>query len=258
MSWSIPSIGGIDWAGAFSWASTNKPAAIVLSTTIVVYPIRYFVPRMFPRLLRRRGRDEREVAIRSVLLARLWGGIVLGIPALWIAFRCLPHYPNRLGLNVDHAGISIIAAVISWIVIWLTFSVMVRVWPGFFTGYPEMKVRPPWPMRLILLNTVSWFVYLIPYEFLFRGFLLYPLASAYGGAMATLISMGLYSFAHVVNEPQEQSSTILAGILFSGLALGTGSILAPVLIHCCLAPSMELFALRAESRAGAGTAVRTS
>jgi CAAX amino terminal protease family. len=245
--WVILLIGGIDWAGTLSWPAASKPALIVLSTAILAIPVSYWVPRLFPQFLRRWLLTEREVAIWTVILARVWGAIALGVPSAWIALCLLPAYPNRLGVNLNHAGVSIVAAVIAWIVLSTTFWLSTRVWPGFFKGYPEIDVRP-WTFGLILLNTASWIVYLIPFEFLFRGFLLFPLASLYGGAVATLVSTGLYSVFHLVREPQEQLSTIFGGVLFSCLALGTGSILAPILTHWFMAPAMEIFALRAQPR----------
>jgi membrane protease YdiL (CAAX protease family) len=245
--WIILLIERIDWAGTLSWPAANNQALIVLSTAILAIPVSYWVPKLFPEILRRRRLTERDVAIWSVILGRLWGAVALGVPAVWMAVCVLPAYPNRLGLNLNHAGVSIAAAVIAWIVISLNFLLFTRLWPGFFKGYPEIGVRP-WPVGLIFLNTASWIVYLIPYEFLFRGFLLFPLASMYGSAVGTFISMGLYSFAHLVKEPQEQLATIFAGVLFSCLALGTGSILAPILIHCFLAPVTEIFALRVQQR----------
>jgi membrane protease YdiL (CAAX protease family) len=254
MNWSLLPIDRIDWAGVLSWPTTNKPALIVLATVILVYPVSYFVPWLFPGLLRRWLLTERSVAIWSVLLSRVWGAFVLGIPAVWIALADLPPSANRYGLNLNRAGISIVVAVTAWIMVWIAFAILVRVWPGFFKGYPEIHVRR-WTVGLVVLNTVSWIVYLIPYEFLFRGFLLYPLAEAYGGAIAIAVTTGLYSFTHLVKEPQEQISTIFVGVLFGFVGLWTGSLLAPVLIHCFTAPVTEIFALRAKPEVRFGRVV---
>ena len=230
-------------ADALSWSTTNRSALIALATVIVAYPVSYWVPQLFPRILRRRSLSERDVAIWSVILARLWGAAALGVPASLIALCVLPRYPNRLGVNLSHAGVSIVVALAVWIFIWSGYTLFARIWPRFFTGYPEIDTDS-WTSGLILLNTASWIIYLIPYEFVFRGFLLFPLASAFGGTVAMLISIGHYSFAHLVKEPQEQVSTIFGGVLFSCLALATSSILGPILIHCFLAPVTEIFAIR--------------
>jgi membrane protease YdiL (CAAX protease family) len=247
--WIILLIERIDWAEAMSWPATAKPALIVLSTAILAIPTSHWVPRLFPQFLRRWLHTDREVAIWTVILTRLWGTIALGVPSVWIALCVLPPYPNRLGVNLNHAGVSIVVAVISWIVLTTTFWLFLRFWPAFYKGYPEIDIRP-WTFGLMALNSASWIVYLIPFEFLFRGFLLFPLASLYGGAVAMLVSTGIYSIFHLVREPQEQLSTIFAGVLFGGLALGTGSILAPILIHWFMAPAVEIFALRARPRPG--------
>lgn len=232
----------VEWSAALSWSTSNKPVVIVLITAILAYPTGYWISLLLPPLLRRRGLSEREVSIWSVILFRAWSGIVLGVPTAVIGFTMLPRDPNRLGLNLQHAGVSMMVAVIAWIVIFAACWFSARGSGVMFAGYPE--IAPPWTTRLTLLNTASWIVYLIPFEFFFRGFLLFTLASAYGGTAAVLIVTGLYSFTHLVRKPPEQIGTIPGGILFGVLALGTGSILGPVLIHCFLAPVTEIFALR--------------
>src|SRR5882672_5612861 len=102
MDLAILTIGDIDWAGTVSWPATAKPAVVVLITAVLAIPLSYWVPRSFPKLLRRWVHTDRDVAIWSVVLFRVWGAIALGVPSVMVALCVLPAYPNRLGVNLNH------------------------------------------------------------------------------------------------------------------------------------------------------------
>jgi len=228
---------------AFGWATQDRLAVLVLGTVILCYPISYFVPWTFRSLLEGQGVHGRNLEIAVVILQRLFGAVLLSVPPIWTATNWLPASTNRYGVNFDGLWVSLILSGISWVVVWFGFRFVVKVWPWVLKGYPEIHVEC-WDVRLLTLNTVSWVIYLAAYEFLFRGFLLYPLRDLYGAWPAVMITTALYSFTHLVKQPQEQFSTIWIGILYGVLALWTGSILAPYLIHAFTAPVSEYFAIR--------------
>lgn len=229
-----------------AWRAEYLLPVLLLSIPIVFFPISYYVPRTFRPMLARRGVTGRELEIWSVVLERMFGALVLGLPALWAAAAWLPPVNNRYGFNFEHAGISLTAAAIGWAVVWCVLTYTARVWPAAFKGYPVIQLRC-WDTRLLILNTASWCVYLVVHEFLFRGVLLYSLAAIYGAWPAVLITTGLYSFKHLVREPQEQLITIWVGIWFGALALVTGSLIAPILTHCFTASFMDVAAIRTVS-----------
>jgi membrane protease YdiL (CAAX protease family) len=225
-----------------TWRPEDTVPVLLLSIPILFYPISYYVPRTFRGLLARRGFNERRSEIWRVVLERLFGAATLGLPCL-LATLWLPPVGNRYGVNLDHAGLSLAAAAISISIVWIVLRYTAQAWPAGFKGYPQMKVRC-WDRRLMILNTESWIVYLLAHEFLFRGVLLYQLAAIFGAWPAIAITTGLHSFKHLTREPQEQVVTIFVGVWFGGLGLFTGSILAPLLIHCFTASYMDIAAIR--------------
>ena len=214
-----------------AWRAEDLVPVVLLSIATVFYPISYYVPRAFRPLLVRRGISGRTLEISVVVLDRLFGTLALGLPALWALVALLPPRANRYGFNLENAWLSLGVTAVSCAVVWAALVWAARYWPPGLKGYPQMRVRC-WDTQLLTVNAVTWIVYLLAYELLFRAVLLYPLADAYGGWAAVMITTGLYSFTHLVKEAHEEFVTIMVGVLFGVLALVTDSILAPVLIHC--------------------------
>lgn len=226
-----------------AWRAEYLLPVLLLSIPVLFFPISYYVPRAFRPLLARRGLAGRELEIWTVVLERIFGAVVLGLPALLAALLFLPPSDNRYGFNFDHLGLSLTATALGWAMVWLVLTYTARAWPAGFKGYPQMRVRC-WDTRLLILNTASWCVYLVVHEFLFRGVLLFSLTDIYGAWPAVLITTGLHSFKHLMREPQEQLITIWVGIWFGAVTLITGSLVAPILTHCFTASFMDVAAIR--------------
>lgn len=82
----------------------------------------------------------------------------------------------------------------------------------------------PYAAGRILLFYVAW-------EFFFRGFLLFGLREALGDIPALLVSVMPSVLWHIGYPTGELYSSIAGGIIFAWLALRTGSILWPLLLH---------------------------
>ena len=224
------------------WQARDTLPVLLLGIPILFFPISYYVPRLFRPALERRGASPRQRQVWAVIGERLFGAAILGLPAVGVVAAWRAPMPPYYGFNFQHAGLSLAAATVSIAIVWGVLRNTAGVWPAGFKGYPQMRVRC-WDRRLVTVNTASWIVYLVVHEFLFRSALLYPLAAALGAWPAIMITTGLHSFKHLVREPQEQFITIFVGIWFGVLALVTGSILAPLLIHCFTASFMDYAAI---------------
>ena len=82
----------------------------------------------------------------------------------------------------------------------------------------------PYAAGRLLLFYVAW-------EFFFRGILLFGLREALGDIPALLITVLPSALWHVGYPTGELYSSIAGGIIFAWLALRTGSILWPLLLH---------------------------
>ncbi len=89
------------------------------------------------------------------------------------------------------------------------------------------------------------FVYLLQFvalEFFFRGFFLFSLAR-YIGSYSVFIMTIPYVMIHFNKTFTESMCAIIAGIALGTLALRTRSIYGGIILHSCLALSMDLFSL---------------
>lgn len=106
--------------------------------------------------------------------------------------------------------------------------------------YPQIRCRQ-WPLSTILLSSLSWMLYLFPYEFLFRGVLLFAAEHELGYWPAVVLTTVIYSFAHYLKNTKEVVGSTIIGTLLAIATLNTGSIWTAFLIHSVMAISNDLF-----------------
>jgi membrane protease YdiL (CAAX protease family) len=110
--------------------------------------------------------------------------------------------------------------------------------------YPQIR-EEIWSLQLLTLSTASWIVYLLSYEFLFRGFLLFSTLSLLGFWPAIILNTAIYSLVHLPKGIKETIGAIPFGILLCYLTVRTGSIWIAVATHIVMAVSNEWLSLRA-------------
>jgi len=115
----------------------------------------------------------------------------------------------------------------------------------FIARTPSMQAyyharAPKEIMRLIYLNGVE----LWGWEFMWRGFMLFGLASIVGPGPAILFQAVPFAFMHLGKPEVETLSTIFGGIGFGFVAWQTESFIYPFLIHWFIASFTMLLATR--------------
>jgi len=88
-------------------------------------------------------------------------------------------------------------------------------------------------------------IFLVAYEFFFRGFILYASLTVLDPWSAIALNCSLYGFAHFYKGPGETFGAIIVGVLLCYLTIVTGNIWSAVAIHSVMALSNEWFSLRA-------------
>ena len=116
--------------------------------------------------------------------------------------------------------------------------------PGNLKLYPQIRALQ-WTRGIILISSVSWVLFLIGYEFLFRGFVLHASLELMGPVPAIALNCAIYAFAHFYKGPGEAFGAIPVGILLCYLTLITGNIWCAVVLHSVMALSNEWFSLKA-------------
>jgi len=178
-----------------------------------------------------------KTMINLFLFQKTLGLLFLGaLPALvffsMYAFQ-LNKYPVW-GLSAIHWWVY---ALVVLIIISLSFISARK--PDINTRIPQMRLRT-WGAGEIGISIGGWAIYLLGYEFLFRGLLLFTTAEAFGVMPALLINIGLYSAFHLPNGMKETLAAIPFGFVLCLTSLISGSFLPAFLLHLSLSASAEL------------------
>lgn len=110
-------------------------------------------------------------------------------------------------------------------------------------NYPQIRAKV-WTTKTFRLNLIGWAVYLIGYELLFRGLLLFPLVEAYGIWLAIAVNVALYAATHIPKGLDETIGAAPLGFLLCLLTLMAGNIWIAVLVHIGMAWTNSLTALK--------------
>ena len=88
---------------------------------------------------------------------------------------------------------------------------------------------------MVLKNTLGWSAYLLGYEFLFRGILLFPLVDALGVWPAIAINTAMYSATHIPKGMDEAIGAAPLGIVLCLITLMTGTLWVAIIVHILMA-----------------------
>ena len=175
----------------------------------------------------------------GILLIRLYGALIFGgVPLFVFLFS---------GFSLTNLGLALPSGSMVWTVVALAtipLSMLVS-WiqsarPAALIDYPQIR-ESVWSYRLMGLNILTWMIYLVGYEILFRGLLLFPVLDELGITLAFVLNVGFYSLTHASKNFTEGLSTIPIGILLALIAWKTESIVFPVIIHWSMAVSNSVF-----------------
>lgn len=192
---------------------------------------------------RRVGRLNRRFDKQGnqVLLQRALGLLFLGLLSALIIILLPSGTPGEYGLNfkflADPPWWSILV-----IPLILVMGYYAAKQEGNLALYPQIRANI-WTPDMILISSFSWILFLVGYEFLFRGFLLQASLDIMGLGPAIALNCALYALAHFYKGPAETFGAIPVGILLCYLTIVTGNIWCAVILHSVMALSNEWFSL---------------
>ena len=181
---------------------------------------------------------------RAVLLNRLFGFICYGgIPLATILFLLTEPQPiSTFGLKPAFQAVSFY-----WLILLVPLMIFIAYLgnrtPDETELYPMIRIKE-WTFGLILLNSASWIIYLIGYEFFFRGFLLHGSLMIMDSWSAVALNAVVYALMHLHKNMRETIGSIPFGAVLAIISLHTGSIWTGVIIHSVLAISNSLWAVK--------------
>ena len=227
----------------FSWNPEYAHFLIAVMWSVVGFACYYFLS--LNKLLAIKiwkSNPDLDQQVKQVVLQRTWGLLFLGIISIVIIQLLLKGNLRDYGL-----GISFLAPPPWWSYLLIPVVLVTGYFsaqkPGNLAQYPQMRIKE-WTPGILALSGISWVIFLIAYEFLFRGFLLYASLEVMDPWAAIALNCSIYAFAHLYKSPGETFGAIPMGILLCYLTLLTGNIWSAVGLHSVMALSNEWFSIR--------------
>ncbi|MFK7756193.1 MAG: lysostaphin resistance A-like protein [Flavobacteriales bacterium] len=110
--------------------------------------------------------------------------------------------------------------------------------------YPQIREKE-WNGALQRKEYVTWFLYLVGYEWLFRGVFFFGCREVMGFWPAVAINVAVYSLVHIPKGLKETLASIPLGIVLCIIVEQTQVFYAAAIIHFTQAASSSFFSLRA-------------
>jgi len=179
----------------------------------------------------------------QVLIQRIFGFLFLGVLSILIIVALPDVTLKEYGLTFKFRSAP---PWLSWLLIplILIMGYFAAQKPGNLEQYPQIRAKQ-WTPGMVAVSSVSWILFLVGYEFLFRGFVLHASLGLMETGPAIALNCALYAFAHFYKGPGEAFGAIPVGILLCYITLITGNIWSAVILHSVMALSNEWFSLRA-------------
>lgn len=189
---------------------------------------------------------EERSKIRKVIFDKYTGVFLFGIIPFIIAFFFFNNAFKFYGINSENLIQSL------W---WILGLAPVLILLAYLNAgkeqnlavYPQIRVYE-WRISLVIISALSWVLYLLAYEFMFRSFFLFISDSYLGFWPAIIINVIIYSLAHIPKGIKETLGSIPFGLLICVITLQTGNILTPLALHIVMALSNEWFSLKAHPK----------
>ncbi|KQC13477.1 MAG: hypothetical protein APR63_08565 [Desulfuromonas sp. SDB] len=133
-----------------------------------------------------------------------------------------------------------------WVPLVVAFLIIITPILWILSKQPEFQQTYPLFRYMIRNNAdfwaidLSWFYYILIWEFLFRGFILFTLAKKIGVSRAIFVQAIIFSFAHLGKPELETYSSLAGGVLVGMLAYLSRSFLPGAVVHWALALIMDI------------------
>ncbi len=215
--------------------------AIFFSTfMLVAYFALYKHPRILHLLAVRYGEERGQEY--AIYLQKFWGVLFFGlIPWLVFALTQKEHGPADYGwawrLDAPTLKWALLLSPVMVLMTWISTRK-----EDSLAQYPEIR-RPDWDKALLFRSALGWTLYLLAYEWMFRGWLLLAAFRQIGLWPALAVNTAIYALAHVPKGPREAIGAIPLGLALCYISLETGSFFVAFFAHVVLALSNEWFSL---------------
>jgi len=217
-------------------------AILVTAIVIALYGLYYgIVYTRVSRWIYRRFASKLNETVFHAVFFRLSGFVIFGLGSALIFHSILGAKFDFLSLQTAHfqqilpysIGLFLIAILIPYI----------NVRKSKQSQYPQFKIEK-WTNSYKWLSYITWTLYLMGYEFMFRGVLLFGTVEEFGCYLAVILNVVLYAFVHIPKGKKEVLGCFILGPILCVVALMTHNILIPTILHISVCLCNEYFSIR--------------
>jgi membrane protease YdiL (CAAX protease family) len=214
---------------------------IILSSVVFFHFYYYFTTSGVPERICENLNQKLQKKVAIFLTKKSLGFLILGfIPGL-IYYFFLNRNLIKFGFSFDHLLRNI------HLILLLTLTIVMLLFVNQKANRQNNSLQielTDWNIQLFLLNAFGWIIYLIGYEFLFRGILLFECYNSFGFWPAIAINIAIYSAIHMVNGKEQTTGALIFGVIACYLTLSRGTILIPIFMHISLSVFSDYFTIR--------------
>lgn len=195
------------------------------------------------KFLNKHGSDQGYA--KFIMFTRYLGGFSMGVLPV-VAF--LIAFPDT---SLSQLGLGLYKETLLATILWIVGLSAVLIplisfnarKPKNLVNYPQIRARK-WDIKMVSGNLASWAAYLLGYEFLFRGVLLFPLVEEIGLWPAIAVNIAIYSGTHIPKGLNETIGAIPLSIVLCLLSVQTGTIWIAFFVHTTMAWTNTYIALK--------------
>jgi len=182
------------------------------------------------------GKDGSHLSLIHVLFLRLIGSVLFILASYLLIV--ITDYDFHNTVEIFWSSLFIILFIPAIISVNAALSKK----PAHNEKYPQLNTKR-WGWGIVLINALSWAVYLFSYELFFRGILLFCSIHVFGITLAIVFNAIVYSMAHLSKGKFEAIGSIPLGVVFCIMAYLSGSFLVVWMLHMVMAISNDLFCI---------------
>ncbi|MFC1529920.1 CPBP family intramembrane glutamic endopeptidase [Gemmatimonadota bacterium] len=224
-------------------AAIHVETAVVVALFVLGYATfhRDMLAAIFIRPFADRLPDGKEQAY-TLFLRRFSTIFTVGLVPLTTIFIVFGRGAREYGIGLPDDPLWFLAGFVFCLVILPIMTPFIRK-PNLGNTLPRARIAS-WNRNDRTWNAISWICYLAAYEAGLRGYVLFALMRSVGIWPAILVMTAIYVFIHLDKPWEEVIGSALMGPVFGLIALYSGSVLIPWLMHSFIANATDILVLR--------------
>lgn len=232
---------------SFSEPNDLRMGVVIFGTLVFFYCYYYFAHSSFLEKAVQKRTAGKSGELWLFLLRKLSGLVFLGLFPAFFYMVLLEGSFEKFGFSLNHFSANFF--IISGLVFFIALFLFLRHTKSPAQNTLQMK-KVQWGSSLFALNLLGWSLYLIAYEFLFRGVLLFECYESIGFWPAIAVNITIYSAIHMVNGKEQALGALIFGAIACYLTLTRGTVLIPVFMHIALSGFSDYYSIRLNPEIG--------